>query len=299
MRSIKIPLHTVNFSEDYWQRVFSHFLTEYENARTPNPDVLCNKEIKFNAFLNHALQLGADFIATGHYANISNEKGTYKLIQAKDNKKDQLYMLHTLTQEDISKTMFPLANLVKSQVREIARENNLPVADNKESQDVCFIQPPLTTPKFLSDNIGEKEGMFVSIHTNEVLGKHSGYYKYTIGQRKGIGIAHKEPLYVAGLNPNENIVYLCYKDDLFSTTTFVENMNWVLPEYSKNDFEAFCKIRYNTSAKKAKIIHLDNNKVKIIFDEPESAVTIGQMAVIYSADNSFLIGGGTIYGVNE
>lgn len=290
----------IDLRKDFQENVIDYFVNSYNEGLTPNPCPVCNKFIKWGKLREAAHNLySADYIATGHYADIVSENGLYKLTQALDVKKDQLYMLYTLSQDDISKTKFPLANLVKTQVREIARANNLPIADNKESQDVCFIEPPLTAQQFLTSKIGEKEGKFVSIHDGKILGTHTGYYKYTIGQRKGIGISAKEPLYVAGLKPCENIVYLCSKDDLYSKSALVNNINWSLPEYSENDFEALCKIRYNSPAKLAKIKHLGDNSIEITFNEAESAITPGQMAVIYSIDNKFLIGGGLIFGVNE
>lgn len=288
--------YVVDIKSEFKTNVIDYFINSYKNGITPNPCPICNKNIKWGELRKYSHdKLGADFVATGHYASIVNDNGSYKLFRAKDDKKDQLYMLYTLTQDDLAHTLFPLSDYIKSEVRQIARENDLPIADSKESQDTCFIEPPMTTARFLIDKLGEATGNFISIYDNKILGKHNGYYKYTIGQRKGIGISAKEPLYVYGVNPEKNIVYLCYKNDLFSSEAYVEKVNWILDEYKTKDFKSLVKIRYNSEAKPANIKIIDEDKILITFKEPQSAITPGQMAVIYSSDNNFLIGGGIIY----
>jgi len=293
---LDIPFETADLREDFKYCVINYFETSYRNGLTPNPCAVCNRKIKWGKLREYARnKFNAELYATGHYAKIVNENGNYKLSRAGDLKKDQIYMLFSLTQEDLATTLFPLNNLSKSEVRKIAKDNNLPCAEIPESQDVCFVQPPNTTKKYLTEIFGEKEGNIVHIKTGKFLGKHNGAYQYTIGQRKGIGIAASEPLYVISTDAKNNTVYVGFKEDLSCTEVNVSEINFQQSEYKGLEFSGMVKIRYNTPAKLANIVPLSEDSIQIKFKEPEYGVTPGQVAVIYNKDNEFLIGGGWIH----
>lgn len=311
---LEIPHYSADLKDEFKKRIISSFEESYKNGLTPNPCTLCNRQIKWGLLRDYARnELKAEFYATGHYARITKEDSNYKLCRAKDDKKDQIYMLFSLTQEDLATTLFPLSEFTKPEVRRIAKANNLPSAENPESQDVCFICPPDTTKKYLTRNIGEQEGNIVDINTGKVLGKHQGCFLYTIGQRKGIGIAAAEPLYVVSTDAKTNTVYVGYKKNIYSNKAEIINVNWQQPvildngidstgldkrqgEESKSykPFKALVKIRYNSSAKPATVIPGNNNTATVEFDEPVSAITPGQAAVFYDLNNEYLIGGGWI-----
>ncbi len=295
-QKIGIPHYVLDLSEDFKKYVVDYFEESYKAGRTPNPCIMCNKEIKFGKILDYAVnELGADYVATGHYARIEEENGLFKLLPAKDPKKDQLYYLFELSQEQLSKTMFPLADYVKDDIRKIATENDLPSKSSKESQDICFIKKPMTTKKYLMDKFGVQKGDFIHIKTGETgekLGTHEGFYQYTIGQRKGIGIAYPEPLYVAKIDAQTNTVYVGAKEDIYNKAVEIEGVKIQYPAYG-NSFEALIKIRYNMDFKKG-LVKISGDSGRIELDEPVSAVTTGQAAVFYSLDNNCLIGGGWI-----
>lgn len=283
----------LNLSEIFKEKVIDYFKNSYKCAETPNPCIVCNKQIKWGSILEYALnELKADFMATGHYAKILKEDDKYILYPALDEQKDQLYYLFDLTQEQLSKTLFPLSNLTKDKVRIIAEENDLPSKSAKESQDICFIKKPMTTKEFILEGLEPKEGNFVHIKTGEILGTHNGFYQYTIAQRKGIGISYSEPLYVVKIDSENNTVYLGAEKDLLQTNFLVENINWHDDKY-KVPFEAMVKIRYNMKARKALIVK-EGNLLKIIFYESVIATSKGQAAVIYDFKDGHLIGGGWI-----
>jgi len=238
--------------------------------------------------------LQVDFYATGHYAVINMENGIYRLCRSKDDKKDQIYMLFELTQKDLAQTLFPLSVLTKLQVRQIAEEHNLPCKASKDSQDICFIKPPDSTKKYLTRIFGEKKGSIVDVGSGKVLGEHNGFYQYTIGQRKGIGIAAPYPLYVVSLDAGRNIVYVGYEENLYKQELIISCVNWQQPSFGDKEFKGLVKIRYNTTAKEAIIMPEQDNSAKIVFTEPQSGVTPGQAAVIYDDENKYLIGGGWI-----
>lgn len=294
-RSINIEHESLDLREEFNDVVINYFKTSYGNGFTPNPCTVCNRKIKWGKLREHAKnKINAEFYATGHYAKIINENGTYKLSRAGDLNKDQIYMLFSLTQDDLATTIFPLSDLSKPEVREIARKNNLPCAESPESQDVCFIQPPDTTKKYLTRSFGEKTGNIVHIETGKILGKHNGCYQYTIGQRKGIGIAASEPLYVVSTDAENNIVYVGFKKDLASTEVKISEVNFQQEEYVNKEFSGMVKIRYNSPAKPAHIIPTSNNSLIIKFNEAEYGITPGQVAVVYDNSYKYLIGGGWI-----
>jgi tRNA-specific 2-thiouridylase len=294
-KAINIPIEVVDLTSDFNECVIKYFENAYNRGLTPNPCTICNRKIKWGKLIEHAKnKFGANFYATGHYANIINENSNYKLYKAQDLNKDQIYMLFNLTQDDLAKTMFPLGKLTKPEVKEIARKHGLACADNKESQDICFITPPDSTKKYLTRLLGEKKGNIININTEKILGTHNGAYQYTIGQRKGIGIAAEEPLYVVSTDINNNIVYVGFKSDLACSELQVLDVNFQQAEYKNQEFKGMVKIRYNSPAKPATIIPISENTVLVKFDNPEYGVTPGQAAVFYNISNEYLIGGGWI-----
>ena len=275
------------------EKVIKYFENSYATGETPNPCIMCNKYIKWGCLFDYAIQeLDADYIATGHYANIKNDDGVYKLYPASDEHKDQLYFLFALNQEQLSKTLFPLSGYKKEEVRQIAEKYDLPPKSAKESQDICFIKHPMTTKKYLNNLFTSKEGNFVEKSTGKVLGKHEGFWQYTIGQRKGIGIAYPEPLYVIDIDSEKNVVYVDKQQELYSKFLKLKNIDF---SYKKNDleFEALVKIRYNMPFIKAFVKKVLDEWI-VEFCEPVSAITKGQACVFYDIYDGHLIGGSFI-----
>lgn len=288
-----IELIVFNTIDRFQEKVIDYFVNSYKFGKTPNPCIMCNQHIKWGILFDYATEiLDADYFATGHYADIRNIDGFYKLYPAKDEHKDQLYFLYRLNQKHLSKTLFPLYHYEKAQVKQIAKDFNLPPKDSKESQDICFIQKPVTTKSFLIDKFGIKKGDFIDILTGKKWGEHEGAYRYTIGQRKGIGIAAPYPLYVIDIDAQKNIVYLGREDDNYRKTLKVVDLNWSYP-IQKREFDAWVKIRYNMPHQKAHVSVFDDF-VDIEFFEPVNSVTNGQSCVIYDLNDKHLIGGGFI-----
>lgn len=284
----------LDLSSEFEEDVIRYFKESYKNALTPNPCVVCNRKIKWGRIKNYAIdELGADFFATGHYACSVKEDDEYRIYRAKDEKKDQLYVLFGLTQKDLAQTLFPMGVVDKESARKECIDKNLPCKNSKDSQDVCFIPHPDTTKKFLQREFSKMVGDFADIRSGKIVGSHEGFYLYTVGQRKGIGISAPEPLYVVDIDQKKNIVYVGYKEDLYSSSLIIRDVNLQLQRYNNTEFKAMVKIRYNTSAKPA-LVKIKENNAEIIFDAPVSAVTPGQAAVIYDEKNTFLIGGGWI-----
>jgi len=285
-----IPLDVCGKFQD---KVINYFEDSYAKGKTPNPCVVCNKFIKWGAIFDYAIDvLEADVFATGHYANVINNNGVYKLYPAKDSFKDQLYFLYKLGQRQLSKTIFPLYEYEKSQVRQIAMDYDLPSKSSKESQDICFINKPDTTKKYLQDKFGNIKGDFIDILTGKKWGEHSGSYQYTIGQRKGIGIAAPYPLYVIDIDSSKNTVYVGREEDNYKKSLRIKDVNFTYP-INETEFDAWVKIRYNMDYKKAHII-VNDEFVDIEFEEPVNSVTKGQAGVIYDINNRHLIGGGWV-----
>lgn len=288
-----IKYYSVDVSNDFSKSVINYFENSYKEGKTPNPCIMCNKYIKWGSLFDYAVnKLGVDYIATGHYANIVEESGVYKLFPASDTYKDQLYFLFMLSQEHLSKTLFPLSSYSKDEVKKLAEKYDLPPKSAKESQDICFIKPPMTTKKYLNNILATRTGSFVQKSTGKILGKHDGFWQYTIGQRKGIGLAAPEPLYVLEINASTNIVYVGFKNELYQSDLTLENITWSYP-FSQTEFDAMVKIRYNMQAIKAHIT-IENHVVKINFYEPVSGIAPGQACVLYDINNGHLIGGGFI-----
>lgn len=291
-----IEHYVIDLREEFNKTVISYFENSYKQGLTPNPCTYCNRLIKWGSLADYVFEkLNADFYATGHYARILNIDGSFKLYKGEDPKKDQSYMLFALTQKHLSRTLFPLGNMEKSEVKQIANKNKLISPNNKESQDVCFICPPETTQSYLINKFGEKEGEIVDYTTGKVIGIHKGAFNYTIGQRKGIGIAASAPLYVISINPAENKIYVGFKELLSSQEFDVENVNWQQESYSeKQDFSAMAKIRYNSAAQEAIITKTGKNSVHVKLKDLQFAITPGQAAVFYDMNNEYVLFGGWI-----
>ena len=288
-----IKHHILDMSKNFQEKVINYFENSYAKGETPNPCIVCNEFFKWGEIFDYAINTcGADIYATGHYAEIRLTEGFYKLYPAKDEHKDQLYFLYRLGQQELAKTLFPLSAYTKEEVRKMAYEYDLPPKSSKESQDICFIQKPLTTKKYLIDKFGTKKGDFIDINTGKKLGQHNGSYQYTIGQRKGIGIAAPYPLYVIKIDASQNIVYLGKNEDNLKKSLKVDNLKMSYPQQS-TEFDAMVKIRYNMKSQKARV-KLYETEAEIEFYEPVSSVTSGQAGVFYDINDGHLIGGGKV-----
>ncbi len=292
---IGIKHYVLDISKEFKTNVIDYFENSYRCGKTPNPCILCNRTIKWGKLFDFAInELNCDFISSGHYAKIIDDNGIKKLYPAKDTKKDQQYYLFELSQEQLKRILFPLSDYTKDEIRQIAMENDLPSKSSKESQDICFITKPLTTKKYITEKFGTKKGDFILIKNGKKLGTHEGFYQYTIGQRKGIGIAYEEPLYVIKLDAENNIVYVGTKEDLNSNSLNFYDLKLQYP-IDVNEFTANIKIRYNMTAQAGIVkINLENNTGTIIFDSPVTGVTSGQAVVFYDIKDSHLLGGGWI-----
>ncbi|WP_078545440.1 tRNA 2-thiouridine(34) synthase MnmA [Litchfieldia alkalitelluris] len=291
---IGIPYYAVNFEKQYWDKVFTYFLDEYKAGRTPNPDVMCNKEIKFKAFLEHALTLGADYLATGHYARVEYRDGEYKMLRGIDDNKDQTYFLNQLGQDQLSKVLFPIGNIEKSKVRELAKEADLATATKKDSTGICFIGER-NFKEFLSNYLPAQPGNMETL-SGEVKGKHDGLMYYTIGQRHGLGIGGSgDPWFVVGKDLEKNILYVdqgFHNDLLYSESIIATNIAWVSDAKPEKEFKCTAKFRYRQPDNQVTVQIIDSNNVRIVFDEPIRAITPGQAVVFYNGDEC--LGGGTI-----
>ncbi|WP_409297521.1 tRNA 2-thiouridine(34) synthase MnmA [Peribacillus sp. SCS-26] len=291
---IGIPYYAVNFEKQYWDKVFTYFLDEYKAGRTPNPDVMCNKEIKFKAFLEHAVNLGADYLATGHYARVEQIDGEYKMLRGIDQNKDQTYFLNQLTQEQLEKVMFPLGGIEKSRVREIAREANLATAAKKDSTGICFIGER-NFKEFLSGYLPAQPGIMQTL-SGEEKGRHDGLMYYTIGQRHGLGIGGSgEPWFAVGKDLKKNILYVEQgfdHDSLYSTSIKAVNVSWVSSLDKPGTFECTAKFRYRQADNEVTVKSHGDGTAEVLFKQPIRAVTPGQAVVFY--DGEECLGGGTI-----
>ena len=291
---IGIPYYAVNFEKQYWDKVFTYFLEEYKAGRTPNPDVMCNKEIKFKAFLEHAMSLGADYLATGHYARVEYRDGEYKMLRGVDDNKDQTYFLNALGQEQLSRTMFPIGDIPKKEVREIAKKAELATASKKDSTGICFIGER-NFKEFLSQFLPAQKGEMQTLD-GEVKGTHDGLMYYTLGQRHGLGIGGAgEPWFVVGKNLEANVLYVAqgfHHPSLYSEALCATNLNWVSDQPVSSSFHCTAKFRYRQPDNGVTVNVTENGDVKVIFDEPQRAITPGQAVVFYNGDEC--LGGGTI-----
>ena len=295
---IGIDIEVVNFSKEYKEKVFSEFINEIKSGRTPNPDILCNSEIKFNAFLNHAISMGADKIATGHYAQIKESDGLYSLLKADDSTKDQSYFLYRLNQHQLSKSIFPLGTFLKKDVREIAKKEGLHNSDKKDSTGICFIgERPFT--EFLNKYIENSPGPIKDEH-GKIVGEHIGLVFYTLGQRQGLGIggsktSNGEPWFVAEKNIQENTLIvaqghghpLLYKDGLAAKKT-----HWIHGTLPKKHWVYGAKTRYRQPDAPCEIDTINDHSIELFFGQKQWAITPGQSVVVY--ESNVCLGGAII-----
>lgn len=294
--ALNIPYYTVNFTKEYYDNVFAYFLEEYKKGRTPNPDILCNKEIKFKAFLNYAKSAEATKLVTGHYAKIEFEDGMYKLKKAKDLSKDQTYFLAALNEKQLSYSYFPLGDILKSEVRKIAADLGLKNAKKKDSTGVCFIGER-NFKNFLSTYFPAMPGDMVNTENGQVLGRHDGLMYYTLGQRKGLGIGGVgtgEPWFVAHKDIDKNILYICQGNDdvLYSKALIAHEINFINENFNNNDFYCNAKFRYRQPDQAVHVIKQKDGSYLIEFTQKQRAITPGQWVVLY--DNDWCLGGGPI-----
>ncbi len=287
-----IPFYVLNFKEIFREKVIDYFIDEYVEGRTPNPCVACNKYIKFDELLKKAQALGADYVATGHYAIIEEKDGRYLLRRSKDDKKDQTYALYNLTQYQLAHTLMPCGAYTKEHIREIAKEIGLEVHNKRDSEEICFI-PDNDHGAYIKREVPEKvePGNFVDKQGN-ILGRHKGIVYYTIGQRKGLGIALGVPRFVTDINQLRNEVVLGGEEDIFKTELKAGTVNFIPFDKLDKPMEVKVKIRYSAKASPAVIYPLENDKVKVVFKEKQRAITKGQSVVFYQED--LLVGGGII-----
>ena len=293
-RKIGIPYYVYNFKDSFKENVIDHFISAYENGCTPNPCIDCNRYIKFEKLMQRADELDFDYVVTGHYSVIEYDEGLqrYLLRKSPDVTKDQSYVLYSLTQRQLSRTLLPLGKLTKHEVRKIAEKYNLINAQKHDSQDICFV-PDGDYAKFIEQYTGRKYdfGDFVDENGN-VLGTHKGIIRYTIGQRKGLGLALPHPMYVKEKDIANNKVILCDNDRLFSKELYAKDINLIAYEKLDKPLHIKARVRYNQPEQDATVEQLSDNKLHIVFDKPQRAISKGQAVVLY--DEDVVVGGGTI-----
>ena len=295
-RRLGIPFHVVDLSEPFRETVIRNFIGEYEQGRTPNPCAVCNRHVKFGALLEQVLNLGGDRLATGHYAQVRFDaaSGRYLLCRGADRRKDQSYFLYALTQDQLSRVLFPLGGMEKSQIRALAEEQNLVTAAKRDSQDICFV-PNGKYAEFIERLEGHPfpAGDFLD-QEGRVLGRHTGMIRYTIGQHKGLGLSTAEPLYVLEKNAVDNTVRLGPDSALWSRTLTAEHMNWISIPDLREPISVTVKTRYTQKEAAAVAEPIPGGGVRVIFEEPQRAITAGQAVVLY--DGEIVVGGGVICG---
>lgn len=292
--SLNIPYYVFNFSSLFKETVIDKFIQAYENGATPNPCIDCNRFLKFEKLFLRAREIEYDYVVTGHYARIEydSEKNRYLLKKAVDSTKDQSYVLYCMTQEQLKHTLFPLGSMKKTEVRKVAEANGFINANKHDSQDICFVQNKKYYD-FIEGYTGKTypEGDFIDLDGN-VLGKHKGIIRYTIGQRKGLGLSLSNPAYVLSVNPEKNTVTIGKEQDLYTKTLIAKNINLISEEKIAGTVRLKAKVRYQHLEQPATVIQVDDDTLKIEFDEPQRAVTKGQAVVLY--DNDIVVGGGVI-----
>lgn len=294
-----IPLYRIDFIKEYWDYVFSYFLDEYKKGRTPNPDIFCNKYIKFETFRKFAFDNGFDMIAMGHYAKKIEKNGVFYLEKSFDRNKDQTYFLSQINYEQLKDCLFPLGDIDKTEVRRIAHELDLVVADKKDSTGVCFIGER-NFKQFLNNYLPSKKGDIVDVNSHKVVGHHDGVLYYTIGQRKGLGIGGIKGIdpkswFVVAKDVKNNILYVSQGDDneyLLSDRALISNINWINMPKPTNSMHVGCKFRYRQQDNFVTLKFIDDDIIELVYDEPIKSVTPGQAAVFYDGD--VMLGGGII-----
>lgn len=284
--------YVFNFKDDFKEKVINKFVNCYLCGMTPNPCIECNDKMKFDKLHRRAMELGYEYVVTGHYARVEEKNGKFVLREAVDPLKDQSYVLYRMTQEQLAHTIFPLGEMSKDETRKLAEDNEFINANKKDSQDICFV-PDGDYAKVIEANIGHScaPGDFVDVD-GKVLGKHKGIIHYTIGQRKGLGIAAAAPLYVVKIDTENNRVILGSNDDLFSTHLHANEVNWISGEVPSEPFKAEIRVRYHGKKVPGTVTPVGENEFDVEFEEPVRAITPGQSAVIYNGDT--VIGGGEI-----
>ncbi len=292
---LDMPYYVFNFKEGFQDQVICKFVESYEAGRTPNPCIDCNRFMKFDKLFDRAQMLDCDYVVTGHYARIEWDGSKYLLKKAIDLSKDQSYVLYAMTQEQLAHTQYPLGSLEKTEVRKIAADNGFINADKPDSQDICFV-PDGDYVSFLERQTGHDypEGDFVDSE-GHVLGRHKGIVRYTIGQRKGLGIAFGKPMYVIGIRPETNTVVLGEDPELMGTTLIAGDFNWISGQAPDGEIRCLAKIRYRQKEQPATAFVRPDGSVQITFDQPQRAITPGQAAVLYDGD--IVLGGGVIEAV--
>jgi tRNA-specific 2-thiouridylase len=291
---LDIPFYVVNFKDIFEEKVIDYFVDEYFQGKTPNPCIACNRHIKFDALLNKARALEADYVSTGHYARVAFDPKFNRYVMKKSAtlKKDQTYALYNLTQEQLGATLMPLGDYTKDAVRQLAHEQRFDVAAKPDSQEICFVEDD-DYGRFLSERKpgAVKPGYFVDTKGN-ILGKHKGIVHYTVGQRKGLGIALGKPIFVVELIPDKNLVVLGDETEVFSRELIASDVNLILYDKLTAPIRVKAKIRYSAREADCTVEPLEGNKLRVVFDEPQRAITPGQAVVLY--DEDYVVGGGTI-----
>jgi tRNA-specific 2-thiouridylase len=287
--AIGIPHYVMNMEREFHDRVIDYFVDEYGRGRTPNPCLACNEHVKFRALLDRAVALDADYLATGHYARIEGSVGRYRLLRAIDPEKDQSYVLYTVGQPELAKTLFPVGGYSKSRIRELAAEMRLGLADKPDSADICFV-PDGDYASFVSTRLPQTVGAIVDA-SGAVVGEHAGVARYTVGQRRGLGVATGEKRFVTAIDPDLNVITIGAEADLMASTLIAGQVNWVGAR-PDTPIRAGVKIRYRTPAASATVTPLGGGAVRVEFDAPQRAITPGQAAVFYDGDE--VLGGGAI-----
>lgn len=292
--SLGMPYYVFNFSDCFREEVIDRFIYAYENGITPNPCIDCNRHLKFDKLYRRAMEIGYDYVVTGHYARIEKDGNTGRFLLKKgiDSTKDQSYVLYAMTQEQLAHTLFPLGGYEKTKIREIATEHGFINAKKHDSQDICFVQDGSYTDFICQyTNKTYPKGFYKDIDGN-ILGEHKGIIHYTVGQHKGLGISTEIPLYVKSVNPQDNTVTLCKSEDLFTRTLTADNINLISVESIDKPMKISAKIRYRQSEQPATAIQTGGDSIRVEFDEPQRAITKGQAVVLYDGDT--VVGGGTI-----
>lgn len=307
--ALEIPYYVMNFKKEFKANVMDYFVTEYLNAKTPNPCIACNRYVKWESLLKRSMDIGADYIATGHYARIKKlPNGRYTIAKSVTEAKDQTYALYNLTQYQLEHTLMPVGEYTKDEIRKIANELNLPVANKPDSQEICFVKDN-DYAGFIEDYLKENEhladscmkdgqdikalkpGNFVDLDGN-VIGKHNGLVHYTVGQRKGLGIALGKPAFVVELRPDTNEVVIGSGEDVFGNRIYANHLNFMAVEDIEDEMRVIAKIRYSHRGAWCTVKRTGEDEVMCIFDEPQRAATPGQAVVFYEDD--YVVGGGTI-----
>src|SRR3990170_4723366 len=287
--ALGIPHYVLNMEREFGARVVDYFVDEYRRGRTPNPCLPCNEHVKFRSLLERAAALEADYLATGHYARIDRSNGQYRLLRARDGEKDQSYVLYMLGQQELSRLMFPTGGYRKEEVRSLALEMGLPVADKPDSADICFL-PTEDYRDFIAQRVPQAEGDIVD-SSGRVVGQHRGVAGFTIGQRRGLGVALGERRFVTAIDPQRNVITVGSEDELLSGTLTADSLRWVAGVPPADEFECDVKIRYRTPSHRA-AVRLADQGAEVRFHKPQRAVAAGQAAVFYRSDE--VLGGGIL-----